>query len=822
MEQFYKCDFHVHSYNDKEISNTGNDIEELSNNINISNIDCFAITDHNIFPADFFNKLSGQISKDKVFFPGIELNMTISEQEIEDHNLTVNEDNYFHAIILFSPKDDFEKIQKIFYEKFKNTDDILTDNYDWKKYSKENGNKVITTEELSEELKDFEYIFIPHEGKGSRNISGYLKNESLENQKYKSRLFYYNSVGLDGSSSKNKGLQKNLSQKILKDIPVFCFSDRKTFGSKWTWIQFDKTFNGLLTAITDPNERIISCTKISDNPQENYSSHISKITFEQKGDKTEVLLHPGYNAVIGTRGSGKSTLAQILKGESDLLRQRGIKDINHYYRENLKIIETNQIAYFEQGKFSQFFSDSTEKSPNQIKYLKDKEEDLVKKLEEKNNKTLALIELKEKEIKEIYEKYSSKGDSISRTRKLDNSFKWSEKQKSILNNIDLNINSEKHESNKEKMDSISTRLLEIEEIVKELNVDYEEELSEYGDREYIENETESLKDSFIKMKDIVTNITKYFSDISIKSEIRNKMIQSFEESVKLILRNHTAEEQAAKEYKDSKVNHYVDTIKFRISIEKEINDLQETISYNKAKEVTEEFEVKETKYKIKIGTTIPETLEAILELYGYRSESQDIIKDLSNDLTFLEHAEFISKFNNIKFRKDKLLDKKHLLDYIFQKIKKEMKIENLSINLEKNGKEFSELSPGQRVDALLDVVFEKDIIENNYDLIIFDQPEDNLDVETVKTKLIEKVRTMKLTKQIVIVSHSAPLVVNGDANNIIVCKCENEKFIYQNGGFCEEEMRKEVVKILDGGEKYMKERFSKYAFQYSGGEVNGN
>ena len=369
MEQFYKCDFHVHSYNDKEISNTGNDIEELSNNINISNIDCFAITDHNIFPADFFNKLSGQISKDKVFFPGIELNMTISEQEIEDHNLTVNEDNYFHAIILFSPKDDFEKIQKIFYEKFKNTDDILTDNYDWKKYSKENGNKVITTEELSEELKDFEYIFIPHEGKGSRNISGYLKNESLENQKYKSRLFYYNSVGLDGSSSKNKGLQKNLSQKILKDIPVFCFSDRKTFGSKWTWIQFDKTFNGLLTAITDPNERIISCTKISDNPQENYSSHISKITFEQKGDKTEVLLHPGYNAVIGTRGSGKSTLAQILKGESDLLRQRGIKDINHYYRENLKIIETNQIAYFEQGKFSQFFSDSTEKSPNQIKYL---------------------------------------------------------------------------------------------------------------------------------------------------------------------------------------------------------------------------------------------------------------------------------------------------------------------------------------------------------------------------------------------------------------------------------------------------------------------
>ena len=123
---------------------------------------------------------------------------------------------------------------------------------------------------------------------------------------------------------------------------------------------------------------------------------------------------------------------------------------------------------------------------------------------------------------------------------------------------------------------------------------------------------------------------------------------------------------------------------------------------------------------------------------------------------------------------------------------------------------------------MLDVIFEKDIKENSYKLIIFDQPEDNLDVSTLKNKLISRIRDMKLKQQIIVVSHSAPLVVNGDANNIIICECEKEKFIYQNGGFCEEKMRKEVVKILDGGEKYMKERFSKYAFQYSGGEVNGN
>mgnify|MGYP003504730628 FL=1 len=75
---------------------------------------------------------------------------------------------------------------------------------------------------------------------------------------------------------------------------------------------------------------------------------------------------------------------------------------------------------------------------------------------------------------------------------------------------------------------------------------------------------------------------------------------------------------------------------------------------------------------------------------------------------------------------------------------------------------------------------------------------------------------MKLKQQIIVVSHSAPLVVNGDANNIIISQFNNEKniFEYRNGGMCYENTREAVVDILDGGEQYMKERFSKYAFKY--------
>ena len=61
MEQFYKCDFHVHSYNDKEISNTGNDIEELSNN-NFMYLICLLIVFDSIL--GFFNSLKNNLNTD--------------------------------------------------------------------------------------------------------------------------------------------------------------------------------------------------------------------------------------------------------------------------------------------------------------------------------------------------------------------------------------------------------------------------------------------------------------------------------------------------------------------------------------------------------------------------------------------------------------------------------------------------------------------------------------------------------------------------------------------------------------------------------------
>ena len=72
--------------------------------------------------------------------------------------------------------------------------------------------------------------------------------------------------------------------KIYKEIASFTFTDREKFTSKWTWIQFDKTFEGLLIAITDPEYRIFSSTEHLNSPQKNVDEYIAKISFNQKNN----------------------------------------------------------------------------------------------------------------------------------------------------------------------------------------------------------------------------------------------------------------------------------------------------------------------------------------------------------------------------------------------------------------------------------------------------------------------------------------------------------------------------------------------------------
>jgi energy-coupling factor transporter ATP-binding protein EcfA2 len=96
--------------------------------------------------------------------------------------------------------------------------------------------------------------------------------------------------------------------------------------------------------------------------------------------------------------------------------------------------------------------------------------------------------------------------------------------------------------------------------------------------------------------------------------------------------------------------------------------------------------------------------------------------------------------------------------------------------------------------------------------LIIDQPEENLDPKSIFDELVDRFRRAKLRRQIIIVTHNANLIVNTDADQVIVASCgahrpgELPEISYNSGGLENSEIRRRVCEILEGGERAFRER----------------
>ena len=130
--------------------------------------------------------------------------------------------------------------------------------------------------------------------------------------------------------------------------------------------------------------------------------------------------------------------------------------------------------------------------------------------------------------------------------------------------------------------------------------------------------------------------------------------------------------------------------------------------------------------------------------------------------------------------------------------------------LQYDGVEIEQLSPGTRGIVLLLLYLAIDA-EDLRPLII-DQPEENLDPQSIFQELVPRFRTAKYRRQIVIVTHNANLVVNTDADQVVVAHCGPHRpgqlpvITYESGGLENPVIRKNVCDILEGGEAAFRER----------------
>lgn len=93
---------------------------------------------------------------------------------------------------------------------------------------------------------------------------------------------------------------------------------------------------------------------------------------------------------------------------------------------------------------------------------------------------------------------------------------------------------------------------------------------------------------------------------------------------------------------------------------------------------------------------------------------------------------------------------------------------------------------------------------------VFDQPEDDLDNAFIVEELEPIFRKIKKHRQVIIVTHNASLVVNSDAEQIIIATNDDEKISYKSGSLECPEIRREVCRILEGGETAFKKREMRY------------
>lgn len=128
------------------------------------------------------------------------------------------------------------------------------------------------------------------------------------------------------------------------------------------------------------------------------------------------------------------------------------------------------------------------------------------------------------------------------------------------------------------------------------------------------------------------------------------------------------------------------------------------------------------------------------------------------------------------------------------------------------GQEIGQLSPGER--GLLLLVFYLLVDMEDIPLVI-DQPEENLDNQTIFRILVKCIKKAKERRQVVMVTHNPNLAVVCDAEQIIFSSCNKQesRFDYESGAIEEPSIKARVVQILEGTEPAFKNRQSKYRLQ---------
>lgn len=853
-----RADFHLHTKADKEFVYNGENnsfVSEYVNKLSKENIGIAVITNHNKFDFNEYKALAKTARKQEIYLlPGVELSVNDGA-------------NGIHSLVIFNPTEWLENstdyINQFITQTFAGKHNFENEN------GRSNDNLIETIKKLNSFEKDY-FIIMAHieqrsgfynELDGGRIMelgnNPIFRKSVLGFQKVRTRDYIDHLkqwIGnelpafVEGSDAKNieeigtGNLVNNVTQKTYLKIGAF-------------------NFEAIKYALIDQQYRQATETKEPNN------GYIKSINFKGgKLDGTTLHLNHSMNNLIGIRGSGKSSILEAIRYSLDIeLTEKQNVDFNYktnlvnallesggkitsvlvddqgkeYIAEKILGDRTNiyqsgelqlglkpnaivkKPIYFGQKDLSQI-GDSLSTEYLISKLIGDRLRNKRREVEEQNQEVIRIIG----ELKKINSQVARKTEfeakqaelkikiQVFKDHKID---KKLEKQISFDKDINYikrleefeqkmieGLNdyvgeyedsfqsfktylSKENESDIEKIKqhlivfenifletkTLSSRLvaenLVLQKMHKSFNVKYEALKEEFSTIKREINLPNIQADDYVKYtKDL--NLTKaQLSELENLSKKKTVLeIQLKQSLVSLQKLWHNEFEIVQEEIK--KVNNDQDSIKIEVTFKGNKDNFKTYLKNNlRGSNLTE------TKIQ-----TIVDTYNDLIAVYEDFNNSNSIIYSTLTDTQLHTFKEYFN--SNIEaFLTYRIPDK---FDIIYQ--------ERL----------LKDHSLGQRASAL--IIFLLTLKES--DLIIIDQPEDDLDNQTIYNDVIKVLKELKNTSQFIFATHNPNIPVLGDCEQVVSCKYDANTIKTNLGSIDDTTIRNEIVNIMEGGKEAFNNR----------------
>lgn len=849
--KWIRADFHLHTRADEKWFKYKGEVNTFVNNyvqkLKDENIGVGIITNHNKFNKDEYKAIRKKAKKENIYIlPGVELNVKEGL-------------NGIHTLIVFEPETWLENGVDYINQFLTKTEP--PNNNDFKFHNDCSNHNLLQTIDLLNKYEKPYFIVLAHVS-SDNGFFNELGGKQIENLAKKD-LFKENIIAFQAI----KNIHLNKSKNWIDKLPALVEgSDPKSIEDigkgKQCFIKLSAyNFDAVKYALLDHKYRIANEIPKHEN------AFIKSIKYEtgKLADKT-IFLNPAMNNLIGIRGGGKSSVLETLRYALDIeLKEETSEDFkykNKIVTDTLgaggKIIfeiEKNDKKYtFEKGTtgrakcvnnpelkvtIKSFYFGQKDLSKIGQNNVSNKEfvyrliGELDKEQKIKTNEIVGKIRRIYTQILEVEKKTALIPDVKSRIAELKQSIEDIEKF-GLKEKLEKEIN---FNNDADKIKYIKSEVLNI------INQYEEFSANQLKDFDYLKaHKSKENKEIFVKLFSLLDKILviqkkseQQISDLKVEFENIGKLEQTFNE-FKAKLETEFREKQRESNISAKDIQNYqqfqseLNTKKLQLTelkklipkkdqLQKQFKDgLIELKSCWKA-----EFDVinnqinivNSQQNKLKIEIKHKDDKEWLMKEFFKltydkitQNNIQNTIKSYDDliDLYFDYEKGTIPASNQEEKIKQQFYEK--LPDFVTLRIP-----DTYQILYDK--KPLKEYSLGQRASAL--IVFLLSLPE--IDIILIDQPEDDLDSRTIYEEVISKLKDLKNKTQFIFATHNPNIPVLGDCEQVIVCEYDNNqgdaditkhKINLSFAGIDNKDIQKNIIKILEGGESAFEERKQKY------------